>query len=78
MILLPAETLGRKLKHTDSLCRKLVTEHNSLGRKQEIPTVSAEAKYDGQSLQEAKLAAWFIPCDKDKISKDSFSLVANH
>ena len=37
MILLPAETLGRKQNHTDSLCRKLFTKHNSLGRKQEIP-----------------------------------------
>ena len=46
VILLPSETLSRKLNHTDSLCRKLVTKHNSLGRKQEI-TVSAEAKYDG-------------------------------
>ena len=35
MILLPAETLGRKLNHTDSLCRKLFSEHNSPGRKQE-------------------------------------------
>ena len=62
VILLPAETLGRKLSHTDSPCRKLLTENNSLGRKQEIAdslggsqrsrTVSAEAKCDGQSLQE--------------------------
>ena len=38
MILLPAETLGRKLNHRDSLCRKLFTKHNSynLGRKQEV------------------------------------------
>ena len=36
VILLPAETLGRKLNHTDSLCRKLFTKHNSLGGKQEI------------------------------------------
>ena len=36
VILLPAETLSRKLNHTDSLCRKLFTKHNSLGRKQEI------------------------------------------
>ena len=36
VILLPAETLGGKLNHTDSLCRKLFTKHNSLGRKQEI------------------------------------------
>ena len=56
MILLSAENLGRKLNHTDSLCRKLFTEHNSLGRKQEIAEVSAEAKYDGQSLQEAKIS----------------------
>ena len=34
--LLPAETLGRKQNHTDSLCRKLFTKHNSLGRKQKI------------------------------------------
>ena len=38
---------------TDSLCRKLFTKHNSLDRKQEIAEVSAVAKYDGQSLQEA-------------------------
>ena len=36
VILLPAETLGRKLNHMDSLFRKLFTKHNSLGRKQEI------------------------------------------
>ena len=29
-------TLGRKLNHTHSLCRKPFTEHNRLGRKQEI------------------------------------------
>ena len=33
VILLPAETLGRKLNHMDSFYRKLFT---SLGRKQEI------------------------------------------
>ena len=49
VILLPAETLSRKLNHTDSLCRKLFTKHNSLSRKQEI---AAEAKYDAQSPQE--------------------------
>ena len=36
VILLPAETLGRKLNHRDSLCRKLFAKHNSLGRKQEM------------------------------------------
>ena len=36
VILLPAETVGRKLNHIDSLCRKLFTKHNSLSRKQEI------------------------------------------
>ena len=30
VILLPAEALGRKLNHTDSLCRKLSTKDNSL------------------------------------------------
>ena len=68
MILFPAETLGRKLNHTDSLCRKLFTEHNSLARKQEITDSLGESEYDGQSLQEAKiiedkLADSFIPCD---------------
>ena len=37
------------LRGPASLCRKLFTEHNSLGRKQEI----MEAKYEEQSLQEA-------------------------
>ena len=36
VILLPSKTLGRKLNHTDSLCRKLFNKHNSLGRKQDI------------------------------------------
>ena len=31
-----AEILGRKINHTDSLCRKLFSKHNSLGKKQEI------------------------------------------
>ena len=35
VILFPADTLGRKLNHMDSLCRKLFTKHNSLSRKQE-------------------------------------------
>ena len=33
VILLPAETLGRKLNHTDSLSRKQFLKHNSLCRK---------------------------------------------
>ena len=56
VILLPAETFGRRLNHTDSLCRKLFIKYNGLDRKQDIATVSAEAKYDGQSLQEAKIS----------------------
>ena len=36
VIMLPAQTLGRQLNHTDSLCRKLFTKHKSLDRKQEI------------------------------------------
>ena len=51
MILLPAHTY----RNTDSLCRKPFTKYNSLGRKQEI----TEAKYDGQSLQEAKIS-WLV------------------
>ena len=39
----------------DSLCRKPFFVDGSLGRKQEI-TVSTEAKYDRQSLQEAKIS----------------------
>ena len=61
VILLPAQTLSRKLNHTDSLCRKLFTEHNSLGGKQEIPSVSAETKYDSL-CRKGKLANSFIPC----------------
>ena len=53
MILLPAERLGRKQNHTDSLCRKPFFMDGSLGRKQEV---AAEAKYEGQSLQEAKIS----------------------
>ena len=36
VILLPAETLGRKQNRTDSLCRKPSVVDGSLGRKQEI------------------------------------------
>ena len=32
VILPPAETVGRKLNYADSLCRKLFTKHNNLGR----------------------------------------------
>ena len=49
-----AESLDRKQNHTDSLCRKPFFVDGSLGRKQEITDSSAEAKYDGQSLQEAE------------------------
>ena len=42
VILLPAESLGRKLNHMDSLYRKLFPKHNSLGRKQE----EIAAKFD--------------------------------
>ena len=36
MILLPAETLGRKQNHADSLSRKPFFMDSSLGRNQEI------------------------------------------
>ena len=55
MFSLPVETLIRKLNYSDSLCRELFPKHNNLGRKQKIAEVSAEAKFDGQSLQEAKI-----------------------
>ena len=53
VFLLPAETLGRKLNHTDSLCRKLFTKHNIPAGSKKSRTVSAEAKYGGQFMQEA-------------------------
>ena len=46
----------------DSLCRKPFFVDGSLGRKQEITTVWAEAKYDGQSLQEAKISGLVYTC----------------
>ena len=45
VILRPAETLGRKQNHRDSLCRKLFTKHNSLGRKQEIADLFIPCQY---------------------------------
>ena len=55
IILLPVQTLSRKQQHMVSLGRKPFFADGSLGRKQEIAEVSAEAKYDGQSHQEAKM-----------------------
>ena len=55
VILLLAKTHSRKLNHTDSLCRKLFTTTVSAGSKR-LLTVLAEAKYDGQSLQEALIS----------------------
>ena len=57
----PAESLGRKQNHTDSLHRKpFLVDSVSAGSKRSW-TVSAEAKYDGWSLQ---VADSFIPCDQ--------------
>ena len=64
VILLTAESLGRKLNHTDSLSAgSLITRTVSAGSylpsttvstgSKRSRTVSAEAKYDEQSLQEA-------------------------
>ena len=61
VILLPAESLGRKLNHTVSAGSYFPSTTVSAGSKRSW-TVSAEAKYDGQSLQEAKMADSFIPC----------------
>ena len=52
---LPAKSLGWKPNHVDSLNRKPIFVDSSLRRKQEIPEVSAEAKYDRQSQIEAKI-----------------------
>ena len=54
MIELPAES--RKQNHTVSVCRKPFFVDGSLCRKQEITDRLGEAKYDGQSLQEAKIS----------------------
>ena len=57
VILLPAKTWQN---HMDSLCRKPLTKHNSLSRGQSC----SEAKYDGQSLQEAKIRGLvYIICE---------------
>ena len=54
VILLPAEILDRKQNHTDSLCRNLLPSTTVLAGSKRSRTVSAEAKNDGQSQQEAK------------------------
>ena len=55
VILLPVKSLGSEQVHTDCLGRNLFITHSSFGRTQEILlTVLAEAKYDGQSRQDAK------------------------
>ena len=54
-LLLPAETLGRKLNHTDSLCRKLFSKHNSLGRRQEIADSLGGSKYAGSENWRTRL-----------------------
>ena len=50
-----AESLGRKQNHTDSLQEAIFVEVVSAGSKRS-QTVSAEAKYDGQYLQEGKIS----------------------
>ena len=55
VILLPAEALGRKQSHADSLGRKPFSRTVVSAGSKSSRTVSAEAKYDGQSLQEAKI-----------------------
>ena len=44
----------------DSLCRNPFSVDGSLSGKQEITEVSAEAKYDGQSLQEATTNPYIV------------------
>ena len=57
-----AETLGRKLNHTDSICRKLFTQHNSLGRKQEIADSLGRSQIWRSLCRKSKLADSFIHC----------------
>ena len=54
MILLPVKTLSRKQNHADSLQRKPFLLTVVLEGSKRSQTVSAEAKYDGQSEQEEK------------------------
>ena len=55
VILLPAEMLSRKLNHTVSAGSYFPSRSVSAGSKRSL-TVSTEAKYDGQSLQGAKIS----------------------
>ena len=55
MILLLAEALCRKHSHADSLGRKPFFANNSIGWKQKTVDSLAGTKYDGPSVQEAKL-----------------------
>ena len=59
VILLPAKSLGRKLNHTDSLCRQLFTQHKSW----------QEARDHGQSLRKPNMTESL--CRKQKLA-DSF------
>ena len=68
--LLPAESLGKKQNHTDGnritrtvsagsyFSWTVVSEGSKRSR-----TVSAEAKYDGKSLQEAKISGLVYTCE---------------
>ena len=49
MILLPAESLGRKHNHTESQKEAIVLPVVVLERSKRLQTVIAEAKYNGQS-----------------------------
>ena len=56
IILLPADTLNRKQTLVDSLSRKpFFMQRIVLERNKRSHTVWVEAKYDGQSRQEAKI-----------------------
>ena len=52
MVLLPAETLGRKNNHVDSLGRMPFFKYSSLGKQQRC---GCQTKYDWQSEQETKI-----------------------
>ena len=63
MTLLPAESLGRKQNHADSLCRKPFIMYRSLGRKQKFRGQSRRKPNMMYSLcRKRKLAELILPC----------------
>ena len=69
MNLLPGVTLGRKLNHSDSLSAgSYLPSTTVLAGSKRSRTVSAEARYDRQSLQEEKISGLVNTVDLDQRS----------